>query len=310
MDPWRIVFMGTPEFAVASLSQLLAGPDPIVAVFTQPDKPTGRGMKMRPSPVKQAVLDRDIPLFQPKRLRDPQSVADLIQLKPDLIVVVAYGQILSEEVLLIPRYGCINVHASLLPRWRGAAPLHRALLAGDSHSGITLMTMEKGLDTGPILSMHSLPIHPNMTGGELHDQLAQLGGTQLRKLIPNLKKGLVQPQPQPSKGVTYATKLTLDDEIIHWNHPASHIHRQIHALNPWPAANTTLNNKRLKLLRCQLSDGSGIPGTILSHSKKGPEVACQSGSLILTQVQPAGKKPMDAAAWLRGFSLPVGTVLG
>ncbi|MEO5362557.1 MAG: methionyl-tRNA formyltransferase [Magnetococcus sp. DMHC-8] len=298
--PWRIVFMGTPAFAVPTLEVLLAGTDPVVGVFTQPDKPVGRGLQLTPSPVKQAAAQRNIPVWQPLRLRAEEAVTVLRALQPDLIVVVAYGQLLSPEVLAIPRHGCLNVHASLLPRWRGAAPLQRALLAGDRESGVTLMQMEAGLDTGPIHCQRRLPLTPEMTGGELHDQLARLGGLLLQESLPRLRAGTLPATPQAAEEVTYATKLTPADERVDWQQPAEQIRRQILALNPWPAAHTLLDGQSLKLLRCRPGSGHGPPGTLLARQPDGPEVACGQGSLVLTELQPAGKRRMPAADWLRG----------
>ncbi len=314
MQPWRIVFMGTPDFAVPTLETLLAGPDEVVGVFTQPDKPVGRGLKMRATPVKQAVIDKNIPILQPKRLRNQQAVTELKNLQPDLVIVVAYGQILSDEVLALPKYGCVNVHASLLPRWRGAAPLHRALLAGDKKSGVTIMRMDAGLDTGPMLKMGELPLNGRMTGGELHDQLAKLGAGLLLETISGLKDGTIPDIQQPEAGVTYAAKLSREDEVIDWARSAIEIHRQIHALNPWPGAHTRLNKRSIKLFRCRLGEKNSLekrtPGEIISFHKEGPEVLCGSGSLVLTELQPAGKKTMAAADWLRGNPPTIGTQLG
>ncbi|MBF0401055.1 MAG: methionyl-tRNA formyltransferase [Magnetococcales bacterium] len=296
--------MGTPAFAVPALEVLLAGSDPVVGLFTQPDKAVGRGLKLLASPVKQVGERQGIPLFQPVRLRSEESVAALRALQPDLVVVVAYGQILSPEVLAIPRQGCLNVHASLLPRWRGAAPIQRALLAGDELSGVTLMQMESGLDTGPTLSQRSLSLtDADWTGGMLHDRLAQLGAVLLQESLPLLKAGRLSPCVQPVEGVTYAAKLAPQDEQIDWQHSALQIKRQVLALNPWPAAHTVLNGKLLKILRCRLGDGAGGAGQWIARREDGPEVACGSGSLVLTEVQPAGKRPMAAADWLRGLSV-------
>ena len=310
MPPWRIVFMGTPDFAVPSLQVLLAGKDPVVGVFTQPDRPVGRGMKLTPPPVKQAVHPRlsgpeGLPILQPIRLREREAVTQLRKLQPDLVVVVAYGQILSPEVLAIPRYGCINVHASLLPRWRGAAPIQRALLAGDLTSGVTLMQMEAGLDTGPILSQRLFSLSPDGSGGQLHDQLAHLGAQLLQESLPLLQAGTLFPQPQPEEGVTYAAKLTREDERIDWNQPAHCIRRQILALNPWPAAHTHLHGKLLKIFQCRLEKGRGEAGQVICLREDGLEVACAEESLILTEVQPAGKRRLLAPEWLRGYPLPL-----
>ncbi|MBF0357147.1 MAG: methionyl-tRNA formyltransferase [Magnetococcales bacterium] len=309
MESWRIVYMGTPDFAVLPLQALLRGDDQIVGVFTQPDRKTGRGMKLQPTPVKTAAQEAGIAVFQPIKMREAQAVEQLKALKPDLVVVTAYGQILSEEVLAIPPQGCINIHASLLPRWRGAAPLQRALLAGDSESGISIMQMEKGLDTGPVLNMSTVPIKGDMTGGELHDLLAKEGARLLTETIHAMKNGSCKPQIQPLEGVTYASKLTRDDEKIHWNKSAKEIKNQIFALNPWPSASSQLGNKRIKIFACKFGEGQAKqPGEIIALHKDGPEVSCKDGTLILTQVQNPGKKRVAAADWLRGRPVAVGDI--
>ncbi|WP_130473018.1 methionyl-tRNA formyltransferase, partial [Candidatus Magnetaquicoccus inordinatus] len=254
-EPWRIVFMGTPAFSVPVLQRLLQGNNPVVAVFTQPDKPVGRGLQLLPSPVKQMAVQHGIPVWQPARLRAPEAVQALRELQADLVVVVAYGQILSAEFLALPRWGCLNIHASLLPRWRGAAPIQRALLAGDQESGVTLMRMDVGLDTGPMLCWRALPITAGMTGGELHDQLSQLGAELLHDSLPLLQSGQLPLLPQPEQGVTYANKLSAEDERIDWKQPAEQIERQIRALNPWPGAQTLCNGKPLKLFASRLATG-------------------------------------------------------
>lgn len=301
LPPWRIVFMGTPTFAVPSLEALLQGDDPVVAVFTQPDRPVGRGLQLAASPVKQVAGLRGIPVWQPTRLREAEAVAALSRLQPDLVVVVAYGQILSPEVLAIPGHGCLNVHASLLPRWRGAAPVQRALLAGDQETGVTLMQMEAGLDTGPMLSQRRQPLTADWTGGALHDRLAQLGAELLRESLPALKAGRLPAVPQPETGVTYAAKLTPQDERIDWQQSAMQIKQHILALHPWPAAHMLLDgDKPLKIFGCRLGDGHGPPGRCIARRVDGPEIACGQGSLVLTEVQPSGKRRMAAADWLRG----------
>ncbi|MBF0454125.1 MAG: methionyl-tRNA formyltransferase [Magnetococcales bacterium] len=308
MIPWRIVYMGTPDFAVLPLKALLAGKDQVVAVFTQPDKKTGRGMKWQPTPVKVAATEAGIPVFQPLKMRDPEAVEQLKALKPDLVVVTAYGQILSEEVLAIPSQGCINIHASLLPRWRGAAPIQRALLAGDSESGVAIMQMEKGLDTGPVYSSCRTPLRATMSGGELHDILAQQGADLLMKTLPRMQaEGGMIPTPQPEEGVTYASKLTREDEKIDWSRSAEEIQRQIYALNPWPSASTQLGNKRIKLFGCTLGRASaGQPGEVVALHENGPEIACGVGTVVLTEVQNPGKKRMAASDWLRGRPIQEG----
>ncbi|MBF0095722.1 MAG: methionyl-tRNA formyltransferase [Magnetococcales bacterium] len=301
--PWRIVFMGTPTFAVPVLSGLLQGEDAVVGVFTQPDKPVGRGLQLTASPVKQLAEQRGVAVFQPTRLRTPEAVQTLRALQPDLVVVVAYGQILAPEVLALPRWGCLNIHASLLPRWRGAAPIQRAILAGDSATGVTLMRMDAGLDTGPMLCWRTLPITATLTGGQLHDQLSVLGAELLRDALPRLKAGALPLLPQPEEGVTYAAKLQTADEQIDWQRPAAEIERQIRALNPWPAAQTSYNGKPLKLFACRLGAHNGAPGRILQSHADAVEVACGVGSLLLTELQPAGKRRMSCADWWRGLSV-------
>ncbi|MBF0341999.1 MAG: methionyl-tRNA formyltransferase [Magnetococcales bacterium] len=306
MTSWRIVFMGTPDFAVPALQALLAGPDPVVGIFTQPDRPTGRGLSVRPSPVKAAAAGLDIPIFQPLSLKDPAALADCTALQPDLIVVAAFGQILPESLLALPPRGCINVHASLLPRWRGAAPIQRALLAGDAQSGITIMSMDKGLDTGPILAMAPLTLPPVMTGGGLHDALARLGAELLAKTIAGLKADTIHPRSQPEKGVMHAAKLTRADEKISFAQKAERVQRQILALNPWPGAMALLEEQPVKMLHCRVAASCGAPGQTLAIHDDGPEIACAEGSVIITEVQMPGKRRMSASEWLRGHPLPVG----
>lgn len=319
MPAWRIVFMGTPEFAVPTLERLLSGPHEVVGVFTQPDKPVGRGMKLTAPAVKKALLQynaqtgqdvEDIALFQPARLRDAEAVAQLRVLKPDLVVVVAYGQILSSEVLDLPCFGCINVHASLLPRWRGAAPIQRALLAGDRESGVTIMQMDVGLDTGPMLNHRRIALTDAMTGGELHDQMAQLGADLLADSLPSLQLGTLKPQVQSQEGVTYAAKLKRQDGKIDWQACAVEIKRQIFALNPWPVAYTQLHGKTLKIFKARIAQGLGEVGQVVALHEDGLEIACSQGSLVLTEVQLAGKRRIEAGDWLRGYRVTVGEILG
>ncbi|MEO5379105.1 MAG: methionyl-tRNA formyltransferase [Magnetococcus sp. DMHC-6] len=304
--PWRLVFMGTPDFAVPTLQALLAGPDQVVGVFTQPDKPVGRGLKMTFSPVKSQVVSLNIPIFQPTRLRHPEAVAQLRALAPDLVVVVAYGQILSQEVLDLPVHGCLNLHASLLPRWRGAAPLQRALLAGDKESGVTIMKMDAGLDTGAMLTQKKIIIPTGMTGGALHDCLAPLGAQLLLETIAKLKTDSIVATPQPEVGVTYAHKIANEEGKIDWNQEARVIWRQILAFNPYPGAYTTVDNKTCKIWQSRLLEHTSaqvLPGSVLALHDDGPEVACGGGSLVLTQIQMAGKRSMPARDWMRGVSL-------
>nr|CRH07592.1 Methionyl-tRNA formyltransferase [Candidatus Magnetococcus massalia] len=312
MKPWRIVFMGTPDFATGTLQQLLDGPDEVVGVFTQPDKPVGRGMKVQKTPVKQLAEAHDVPVFQPKKLREEAAVADLCALKPDLIVVVAYGQILSREVLDIPPNGCINVHASLLPRWRGAAPIQRAILAGDAESGVTIMEMEEGLDTGPMYSEVRVPITPSTTGGELHDALMVAGGQLLAETVARIKSEGLKPVTQPEEGVTYAKKLSKEEGSVDWSLSAEEICRAVQAFDPWPCAYTQWQGKPLKLFQAEkVSATSSVePGVVSAVGKDFFEVACGNGAVRFRGVQAAGKKRMAAGDWLRGKGVSEGEKLG
>ncbi|MBF0188558.1 MAG: methionyl-tRNA formyltransferase [Magnetococcales bacterium] len=312
MNPWRIVFMGTPDFSVPALNALLATDDPVVAVYTQPDSRSGRGMALKASPVKSTAVAEGIPVLQPARMRDDGVVEELIALKPDLIVVVAFGQILPKEVLDIPPQGCVNIHASLLPRWRGAAPIQRALMAGDEKTGITTMNMDVGLDTGDMLLTRDLDITPEMSGGQVHDALATIGAELIVETVAGLKSGVIQPVPQPEEGVTYAKKLNRLDGRIVWDQAPEVILRQIRALNPWPSAFTGFSGRDLKVHAARLGEGNGVPGRVVSLLPDGPEIACGSGSVVLTEVQMAGKKRMSAADWLRGagWGLTPGARLG
>ncbi|MCO7633738.1 methionyl-tRNA formyltransferase [Pseudomonas guariconensis] len=286
----RIVFAGTPEFAAEHLKALLDSPYDVVAVYTQPDRPAGRGQKLMPSPVKQLALAHDIPVFQPPTLRSAEAQAELAALAPDLMVVVAYGLILPQAVLDIPRLGCINSHASLLPRWRGAAPIQRAVEAGDAESGVTVMRMEAGLDTGPMLLKVVTPIGAEDTGGSLHDRLAEMGPPAVVQAIAGLADGSLQGEVQDDALATYAHKLNKDEARIDWSRPAVELERLIRAFNPWPVCHSTLDGESVKVLAATLSTGTGTPGEILSASKDGLVVACGEQALCLTRLQlPGGK---------------------
>ena len=286
----RIVFAGTPEFAAEHLKALLDSSYEIVAVYTQPDRPAGRGQKLMPSAVKALAVAHDIPVYQPQTLRNPEAQAELATLKPDLMVVVAYGLILPQVVLDIPRLGCINSHASLLPRWRGAAPIQRAVEAGDAESGVTVMRMEAGLDTGPMLLKVVTPISADDTGGTLHDRLATMGPGAVVQAIAGLADGSLQGEIQDDALATYAHKLNKDEARIDWNRPAVELERLIRAFNPWPVCHSTLDGESVKVLAANLSTGKGTPGEILSASKDGLVVACGDGALSLTRLQlPGGK---------------------
>lgn len=300
-EPLRIVFAGTPEFAAEHLKALLASPHAIVAVYTQPDRPAGRGQKLMPSPVKQLALAHNIPVLQPPTLRNAEAQAELAALKPDLLVVVAYGLILPQAVLDIPTHGCWNVHASLLPRWRGAAPIQRAIQAGDSHSGVCLMQMEAGLDTGPVLLEQSLELAADETGGSLHDKLAALGAQVLADGLGLLRAGL-RPvaRPQPAEGVEYAHKLDKAEARLQWSEDAQVLERQVRAFNPWPVAEAQLQGERVRIHAAQAIPGvPGMPvGSVLAATKAGIDIACGKGALRLLVVQREGGKPVAAADYL------------
>jgi methionyl-tRNA formyltransferase len=291
----RIVFAGTPEFAAQHLQALLEAGRQVVAVYTQPDRPAGRGQKLMPSPVKQLAVEHGIPVFQPQTLRDPAAQAELAALQPDLMVVVAYGLILPQVVLDIPRLGCINSHASLLPRWRGAAPIQRAVEAGDAESGVTVMQMEAGLDTGPMLLKVSTPIGAEDTGGTLHDRLAELGARAIVEAVNGLEAGTLSGEAQDDALACYAHKLSKDEARLDWSRPAVELERQIRALHPWPICHSSLSGEAVKVHAAQLADGTGVPGTILDAGKDGLRVACGQGALLLTRLQLPGGKPLAFA---------------
>ncbi|MDN6875160.1 methionyl-tRNA formyltransferase [Pseudomonas citronellolis] len=308
----RIVFAGTPEFAAEHLKALLDTPHEIVAVYTQPDRPAGRGQKLMPSPVKQLAAQHGLPVLQPPTLRNPEAQAELAALQPDLMVVVAYGLILPQAVLDIPRLGCINSHASLLPRWRGAAPIQRAVQAGDAESGVTVMQMEAGLDTGPMLLKVSTPISAEDTGGSLHDRLARLGPPAVVEAIAGLAAGTLKGEVQDDALATYAHKLSKDEAKLDWSRPAVELERAVRAFDPWPVCHTTLNGEPLKVWAARLGEGKGEPGIILGASRDGLLVGCGEGSLLLTRVQLPGGKPLAFADLFnsRREQFATGLVLG
>ncbi|MDH1551881.1 MULTISPECIES: methionyl-tRNA formyltransferase [Pseudomonas] len=289
----RIVFAGTPEFAAEHLKALLDSPYEIVAVYTQPDRPAGRGQKLMPSAVKALAVAHGIPVLQPQALRNAEAQAELAALQPDLMVVVAYGLILPQAVLDIPRLGCINSHASLLPRWRGAAPIQRAVEAGDTESGVTVMRMEAGLDTGPMLLKVTTPISAEDTGGSLHDRLAQMGPPAVVQAIAGLADGSLQGEVQNDALATYAHKLNKDEARLDWCRPAVELERLIRAFNPWPVCHSTLDGESVKVLAANVAAGKGEPGEILSASKDGLVVACGDQALSLTRLQLPGGKALS-----------------
>ncbi|MBB5875472.1 methionyl-tRNA formyltransferase [Xanthomonas sp. 3498] len=304
----KLVFAGTPDFAVPSL-RAAAQRHEVVAVYTQPDRPAGRGRGLTPSPVKLEAVARGIPVLQPQTLRAPETLQALRALQPDLIVVVAYGLILPKAVLAIPTHGCWNVHASLLPRWRGAAPIQRAIEAGDTETGVCLMQMEAGLDTGPVLLSQRTPIGADETGGQLHDRLAALGAQVLADGLGLLRAGL-RPvaQPQPQDGVTYAHKLDKAQARLDWQQPAAQLARQVRAFDPWPVAEAVLAGERVRVrgaIALDLAHGQP-PGTVLTASKQGIDIACGQGALRLRVLQRDGGKAITAADYLNARrDLPV-----
>lgn len=297
--------MGTPDLARTVLAALAEDARwQLVAVVAQPDKPTGRGLQLTPPPVKVEALARGLPVLQPLKARDPEFLAQLRALAPDLIVVAAYGQILPQALLDIPRHGCLNVHTSILPRWRGAAPIQWAIAEGDAETGVTIMRMEAGLDTGPILSLVRTAITGEETGQTLHDRLAVLGAKLLCETIPGYVTGEILPQPQPAEGVTYARKITRDDGRLDWTRPAVTLWNRLRAFTPWPGAFCLMpaepNPRLLKVHDAQPVAGSGEPGTVLSAAKAGLVVACGEGALRLTEVQPEAGRRLTAEQFVAG----------
>ena len=297
----RIVYMGTPEFAVAPLEGLLEMGETVVGVFTQQDKPQGRGMKMAPPPVKKAALEHDLPVFQPQSFKTEEAFQQLKDLEPDLVVVTAYGQILPKRVLELPRYGCVNVHASLLPDYRGASPIQQVILRGETKTGVTIMQMDRGLDTGDILLMREIPIDPRETADSLHDKLAVLGKETLCLFMEKLKKGEITPEPQPKECRFYAPLIKKQDGQIHFTESAVTIDRMARGLTPWPGIFTTFQGKTIKLFGIHVKEGSGgEPGAILSCSPEGLTVACPDGQVVIDQLQAPGGKRMACVDYFRG----------
>lgn len=295
----KIVFAGTPEFAVPPLEMLLASQHDVCAVYTQPDRPAGRGRKLTPSPVKQLAEQHGIPVFQPPTLKQPADQDQLRQIAPDLLVVVAYGLILPKAVLEIPRLGCVNIHGSLLPRWRGAAPIQRAVLAGDETTGITIMFVEPRLDAGPMLHKKSCVIGPLETAGDLHDRLSQLGAEALAETLPAIESGTVNPEIQDESLVNYAAKLEKEEAPLDWSKPAIELERQVRAFNPWPVAETEYRGQKLRIWLAQALDEatSAQPGTVLNRDKT-LDVATGHGVLRLLEVQLPGGKRISAQDFL------------
>ena len=300
----KLIFMGTPDFSVPVLDALLAAGHEICAVYCQPPRPAGRGKKDRPSPVQARAEVLGLPVRHPVSLKSPEAQAAFAALDADLAVVVAYGLILPQVVLDAPARGCLNIHASLLPRWRGAAPIHRAIMAGDAETGVCIMQMAAGLDTGPVLLEERLAIGAEETTGDLHDRLSALGAGAIVAALSRLDD--LRPRVQPDAGVTYAAKIDKAEARVDWSRSAQAVDRMIRGLSPFPGAWAMVGGRRVKFLRSCLADGAGAPGTVL----EGLTVACGDGAVQVTQVQPEGKGRMTAAAFLRGVDLTPGTVLG
>jgi methionyl-tRNA formyltransferase len=309
----NLVFAGTPEFAVPALKALLDAGHTILAVYTQPDRPAGRGRKLGVSAVKEFALERGLRVHQPMTLKSESEVETLRALKPDALIVIAYGLILPQSILAIPKYGCINVHASLLPRWRGAAPIQRAIEAGGDVTGVTIMQMDAGLDTGAMLALAATPIHAHDTAATLHDRLAEIGAPLLVTALARLARGEITPQPQDSTHATYASKLKKEEARLDWNADAELLARRIRAFNPWPVAYTTLDGQTLRLWQAHAENQAPAdqpPGTVLTADPDGVRVQCAAGVLCITRLQLEGGKVLDARAFLNGRPLPAGARLG
>ncbi|BBP02675.1 methionyl-tRNA formyltransferase [Sulfuriferula plumbiphila] len=306
----HIIFAGTPEFARVALTALHAAGNTVVSVLTQPDRPAGRGMKLKPSAVKQEALRLGLPVLQPVSLKAPGIQDTLRALDAELMVVAAYGLILPQAVLDIPRRGCLNIHASLLPRWRGAAPIQRAILAGDTETGITIMQMDAGLDTGAMLRRDAIPIAQDDTSASLHDKLAMLGGRAIVTVLDQMSKGPLKATPQPDEGACYAAKIGKAEAALDFTRPATELARAVRAYNPAPGAATRLHGTPFKVWSAHATDHRGTPGRVITADAQGILVACGTGALCLTEVQPAGGKRQSASRFLAGHALPFGTPFG
>lgn len=306
----RILFMGTPEFAQVSLQALLDDGRQVVCVITQPDKPKGRGYEMAMSDVKKLALEKNIPVHQPVTLKDGAIMPLLEEYRPDIIVVVAYGQILPEYVLNFPKYGCINIHGSLLPKYRGAAPIQRAVIDGEKVSGVTSMYMEKGLDTGDMLIKRELPISCEATAGEYHDALAVLGGEVLLETLDKIKEGTLTPEKQNDSLSTYASQLSKAEGEIDWNNTSEAIYNKVRGLNPWPMAYSFIGGKRFTIDFVYKCEQSGNPGKVLRADENGLIVGCGEGSVLIKDIKVEGKKKMSVGDYLRGHTIAEGTLLG
>lgn len=306
----RVVFMGTPDFAVPVLEAILQAGHQVLGVYTQPDKPKGRGKSMQYTPVKEKALEYDIPVFQPVRVREPEVIEEIRSLKPDIIIVVAFGQILSEELLAVPPYGCVNVHASLLPKYRGAAPIQRVIMDGEKESGVTTMYMAKGLDTGDMIEQTVVPIAPKETGGSYHDKLAKAGASLCISTMEKIEAGTAQRTPQKDADSCYAHMLKKEMGELNFEQSAEVLERLIRGLNPWPSAYTHLQGKTLKIYEAEPveipEDRKAQPGTVIAVDKKSFTIQCNPGGLRIMELQLEGKKRMKTDAFLLGYSVTEG----
>ena len=310
--PLRIVFAGTPDFAAQHLDALIKSHHDVIAVYSQPDRPAGRGKKLKASEVKQLALTHDIPVYQPENFKSDKAKQQLADLDADIMVVVAYGLLLPKAVLETPKLGCINVHGSILPRWRGAAPIQRAIWAGDAETGVTIMQMDEGLDTGDMISIATCPIEAHDTSASLYSKLAELGPTALIDTLATIADGTANAEKQNDKLANYAKKLSKDEANIDWQMPAQQIERNIRAFNPWPICFTQMQGNTVKIYAAELVNLDGNVGEVLAADKTGITVATGEGALKITQLQPQGKKPMSVQDFLNGRAdwVTVGTILG
>jgi methionyl-tRNA formyltransferase len=302
--------MGTPEFAVPSLRKLVDLGEQVVAVVTQPDRPKGRGQRLSAPPVKLLAAEHGIPVLQPAKVRAPEFVEVMRGLNPDLIVVTAFGQILPKTILEIPRFGCINIHASLLPRYRGAAPINWCIINGEADTGITIMQMDEGLDTGDMLLKKTVPIAPDDDGQSLHDRLSVLGADALEEFMKLVISGNLNPEKQDNHLSIYAPMLKKEDGCIDWERDPQSIRNLVRGMTPWPGAYTFLGEKVLKVCRCRVAGGEGIPGTVLQADRTGLVIACRGGGLLVDELQLEGKKRLSVRDFLAGYNIKPGTVLG
>ncbi len=302
----KIIFMGTPDFALPALNALLESDHRIVAVYSQPPRPAGRGMALKKSPVQLLAEKNDLRVFTPENFKDAEDIAEFKNLNADIAVVAAYGLLLPEAILNTPKHGCINIHASLLPRWRGAAPIQYAILKGDKKSGISIMQVEKGLDTGPVLAIEEFSLNPDETAASLHDKLAELGGGLIVPTLEDYTAGKITPVAQDDKLATHAPKIKKPEALINWQKPAWEIDRQVRAFNPYPGAFFLLDGVRVRVLEGEIEDRNGAPGEVLDEALL---IGCGTGSYRIKRLQKEGKKPMAAPDFLRGQAVPEGTKL-